>query len=122
MRASRDYNDLLAATEIRKDGKVAKIAEEEVMSKAVRTGAAVRKSLLCALCVLSGLWASSALALDWKKETIPEKWIEPLVPEDLEPLEHPSYFNDVDKARAQAFAGRYRLALVTLAKAKNADP
>lgn len=56
------------------------------------------------------------------RDSVPQKWINPLVPEDLSDLEYPGYFNDLDKARAQAFAGRYKLALQTLHKAKDLKP
>jgi tetratricopeptide (TPR) repeat protein len=78
--------------------------------------------VLGALGVLGGAFASTARGYDFVKDSIPNRWIEPLVPEDLPDLKYPSYFNDVDKAKAQVQAGRYRKALVTLAKAKNADP
>ncbi len=66
--------------------------------------------------------ASPVMAIDFTKQTLPGKWIERLVPEDLPALKFPEYFNDLDKARAQMQAGRYRLALVTLAEAKDVDP
>jgi len=47
------------------------------------------------------------------------KWIEPLLPEDLPVLEYPSYFNDLDKARTQAQAGRYKLSLITLSRLRD---
>ncbi|MEO6435711.1 MAG: tetratricopeptide repeat protein, partial [Tepidisphaeraceae bacterium] len=56
------------------------------------------------------------------KESIPRKWVEPLVPEDLPELTYPSYFNDLDKAKLQIQRGRYKLALATLAKATDIDP
>src|SRR5687767_6396461 len=77
---------------------------------------------LCALCVLCDLCASTAVAHDFVKESPPHRWVEPLVPEDLPKLKHPTYFNDLDKARAEMHHGRYKLALVTLRKAKNVDP
>ena len=74
--------------------------------------------------VLGGWLGAStpAHAHDFVKNAPPHRWVEALVPEDLPPLKFPSYFNEVDKARAQADAGRYKLALVTLRKAKRADP
>ncbi len=54
------------------------------------------------------------LAWDLSRDAIPRRWIEPFIPEDLPPLEYPAYFNDIDKARAQIFAGRYKLGLQTL--------
>ncbi len=47
--------------------------------------------------------------------------MERLAPEDLPALVYPEYFNDLDKAKFQVETGRYRLALVTLGKAKDAD-
>src|SRR3954467_9159938 len=66
--------------------------------------------------------AWGAGAFDPVKESIPRRWIEPLVPEELPKLKFPAYFNDLDKARAQMQGGRYKLSLLTLAKAKDADP
>src|SRR5262249_12686156 len=45
-------------------------------------------------------------------------------PEDLPKLELPDYVqkDPLEKARAEAFAGRYKLALLTLGQAKNAEP
>jgi cellulose synthase operon protein C len=61
-------------------------------------------------------------AVDFARESIPRKWVEPLVPEDLPALVYPKYFSDFDKAKAQAFAGRYKLALQTLEAVKDAPP
>jgi tetratricopeptide (TPR) repeat protein len=72
--------------------------------------------------LLVSVVAQSSAAHDFVKESAPHRWIEPLVPEELPPLKDPSYFNDLDKARAQMFHGRYKLSLVTLRKAKNVDP
>lgn len=66
--------------------------------------------------------AGAARADDFVDESFPNKWIAPLVPEDLEKLEYPAYFKDFDKAKLEAFTGRYKLSLMTLAKAKDADP
>jgi tetratricopeptide (TPR) repeat protein len=76
-----------------------------------------RRLLVCALLMLS----SRAFAYDFVKRSVPGKWIEQIVPEDLPEPEYPSYFNDFDKAKQQAFTGRYRRALAILAKAKGAD-
>src|ERR1044071_5292519 len=78
--------------------------------------------VLGALGVLGGCFSSTALAYDFVKDSAPYRWIEPLVPEDLPDLKYPPYFNDLDKARMQLQTGRYRRALVTLAKAKALDP
>ena len=61
--------------------------------------------------------AFAAPGSDLVKDSLPQKWIDDLLPEDLPEQKHPGYFNDVDKARAQAFAGRYKQALHTLARA-----
>src|SRR5436190_5068786 len=65
---------------------------------------------------------SSAFAQDLVRDSIPQKWIEPLVPEDLPELKYPAYFNDLDKAQLQTFTGRYKLALHTLRKLDKGDP
>src|SRR5688500_17460245 len=59
---------------------------------------------------------------DFVRDSIPNKWIAPLVPEDMEKLDYPSYFKDIDKARLEAHTGRYKLALLTLKKVKDGDP
>ncbi|MEZ0265179.1 MAG: tetratricopeptide repeat protein [Phycisphaerae bacterium] len=66
----------------------------------------------------------AARADDFVREAIPGKWINPLVPEDLEKLEYPAYFKDFDKAKMESETGRYKLSLLTLAKVKpgDADP
>ena len=51
---------------------------------------------------------------DFIRETIPSRWIARILPEDLPELEYRSYHSELDKARMQAFAGRYRKALYTL--------
>src|SRR5882672_7535919 len=64
-------------------------------------------------------------AQDLTRRAIPGKWIEPLLPEDLPPLELKEYIKSdtLEKARAEAFAGRYKVALITLGQAKgDADP
>jgi predicted Zn-dependent protease len=59
---------------------------------------------------------------DIVRDAIPQTWLDPFLPENLPELQHPSYFNDLDKAQAQAFHGRYRLALITLGQAKVQKP
>src|SRR6476620_1488179 len=63
-----------------------------------------------------------ARADDFVKQAIPNRWIAPFLPEDLEKLEHPAYYKDLDKARIESFTGRYKLSLLTLDKVKDADP
>jgi tetratricopeptide (TPR) repeat protein len=73
--------------------------------------------VVLALIALVG-FAFGARAQDLARESVPQKWIEPLLPEDLPPLDYPKYFNDLDKARLQVQTGRYKLALQTLAHVK----
>ncbi|HEY1921263.1 MAG TPA: tetratricopeptide repeat protein, partial [Tepidisphaeraceae bacterium] len=48
-------------------------------------------------------------------QTIPGKWIKPLLPEEGDQPDYPAYDKDaIDKARDQYWAGQYRRALVTL--------
>ena len=70
------------------------------------------------LCAAPG----AAPANDLVRDSVPQKWIEPLLAEQLPDLTHPAYFNDLDKAKAQLFTGRYKLALHTLARAKDLKP
>src|SRR5450432_133844 len=58
---------------------------------------------------------------DLLDRSIPRKWITPVLPEDLPDLEYPSWANDLDKARLESFAGRYKKSLYTLLKTKDAD-
>ena len=66
--------------------------------------------------------APAARALDLVNDSVPMKWIEPLLPENLPELKYPAYFNDLDKAQAQEFSGRYKLALITSSKLKDLKP
>src|SRR5687768_4980449 len=82
---------------------------------------------LSPIAVMAGLFlvaagTRAASAHDFVRGSPPHRWVEALVPEDLPPLKYPAYFNDIDKARAQLHHGRYKLALVTLRKAKDVDP
>src|ERR1039457_5229957 len=52
-----------------------------------------------------------ARGVDFSRDTAPGKWFEPLIPEAMPPMQFPIYFNDLDKIKAEVFAGRYRLAL-----------
>ncbi|HEY8669147.1 MAG TPA: tetratricopeptide repeat protein [Tepidisphaeraceae bacterium] len=58
---------------------------------------------------------------DFLRDTIPTKWIDAIVPENLPALKYPAYYNNLDKARLQSFTGRYKLSLVTLKQVKDAD-
>ncbi|HEY7116395.1 MAG TPA: tetratricopeptide repeat protein [Tepidisphaeraceae bacterium] len=71
---------------------------------------------------LSSVQPPVARGDDFIQESIPNKWITPLIPEDLEKLEYPAYFKDLDKAKLESFTGRYKLSLLTLKKVKGGDP
>jgi tetratricopeptide (TPR) repeat protein len=58
--------------------------------------------------------SGSAFGIDFGRQSIPGKWVHPLMPEDLPPLKVPAYFSDWDKAKLQAQTGRYKLAVQTL--------
>jgi tetratricopeptide (TPR) repeat protein len=68
------------------------------------------------------LAATPAAAVDFVRETVPHKWIERFIPEDLPEQKYPAYFNEFDKARFQSFTGRYKLSLLTLRKYKEPKP
>ena len=74
--------------------------------------------------ITSGVATQQTRAQDMIKTSIPGKWIEPFVPEDLPELKVPAYVKSdaLELAHAQAFSGRYKLAIMTLGKAKDADP
>lgn len=56
------------------------------------------------------------------RHTAPHKWIDPFLPEKLPELTFPEFFTDLDKAKAQAFHGRYKQSLITLAKVEPKKP
>src|SRR5256885_1739564 len=68
--------------------------------------------------------APPMLGQDLTRRSVPQKWIQPLLPEDLPKMELPNYVSQValEKARAESFAGRYKLSLLTLQQAKGANP
>ncbi len=63
-----------------------------------------------------------ARAQDLVRQTAPFKWLDPVLPEDLPELNYPAYANDLDRAKLEAFTGRYKRSLFTLLKVKDADP
>ena len=79
------------------------------------------RKLLAAVLSIGGC-AGTLRAADLVDDSVPMKWINPLLPENLPDLEYPSYFSDLDKATAQSFAGRYKLSLITLAHARGLKP
>ncbi len=52
----------------------------------------------------------------------PRRMIRQFIPEQGSPLNHPAYFTVAERAAAEAFAGQYRRALITLAGESAADP
>src|SRR6185436_10288721 len=66
------------------------------------------------------LWVTIARA-DFKSESLPRKWLNPLLPEDLPALKYPTYFKPLDHARLESFTGRYKRSLMTLWEIKDAD-
>src|SRR5689334_22950768 len=90
------------------------------LSKRMPMAHLARRIVLCATAVLAV--SSTANAVDFVRDTIPHKWIERFVPEDLPEQKYPSYFNDLDKAKQQSFTGRYKLSLISLGKYKNPKP
>jgi len=68
-------------------------------------------------CVLA---ISTSLAGTYDDQTIPGKWLKPLVPEQGDDLQLPDYDKNssLDKAWDQCWAGQYRRALVTLESVK----
>src|SRR5689334_15283054 len=80
---------------------------------------------LASLALLASAVAAPALAgpkEEFLRESVPQKWVEPLLVEELPDLTYPAYFNDLDKARLQSATGRYKLSLSTLRKLKDAKP
>src|SRR4051812_33534257 len=85
----------------------------------------MRNNLLLVLAVGAGSGLaihSRARGDDFVKQSIPNRWIAPFLPEDLAKLEHPGYYKELDKARVESFTGRYKLSLLTLEKVKDVDP
>jgi tetratricopeptide (TPR) repeat protein len=82
--------------------------------------ALVCKSIRLCLLALT-LTGAPVLGADFARDSIPGKWIQPLVPEDLPPLKYPVYFTDFEKARQQVWTGRYKLALQSLYSIKPTD-
>ena len=68
------------------------------------------------------LCSSVGFAQDLTRDAIPNKWLDPLLPEDLPKLTYPSYATALDRARMEIDGGRYKLGLATLKKATSEDP
>jgi cellulose synthase operon protein C len=75
------------------------------------------------IALMMGLWwAERARGDVFVEQSIPQRWVRQFQPEELPELTHPAWFDELDKARAEAFRGRYRKALMTLHGAEDADP
>jgi tetratricopeptide (TPR) repeat protein len=72
--------------------------------------------------MLMGCACVIARGQDIVRQTIPQKWIERALPEDLPDLNYPQWMNDLDKARLEEFTGRYKKSLLTLLKVHDGDP
>src|SRR5579884_1031346 len=72
--------------------------------------------------VVVTLLSSAARAQDFVRDSAPLKWIDPLLPEDLPEIKYPDYDTSLDKAEAQLFSGRYKLAVISLSKLKDLKP
>src|SRR5688572_23997758 len=96
--------------------------ERPVVMRSIRN--VVVLPLLGALCV--GALARAAAAAGSEnpilRGTLPERMLDALLPEELPELSYPAYFDDLDKARAQSFAGRYKQSLLTLHQVKDVPP
>jgi cellulose synthase operon protein C len=80
------------------------------------------RGVMVLLFVTAALPAGPAAGQDFVKDTIPQKWVEPYVPEDLPALDFRAYDDDLSKAEQQVFSGRYKLALFNVRKIKDPGP
>jgi tetratricopeptide (TPR) repeat protein len=69
-----------------------------------------------AVLISVALSTSATLAAGLAENAIPGKWLKEYQPESGPALSFPAYYKDLDKAKLQAFSGRYKAALYTLAK------
>ncbi|HEX3357824.1 MAG TPA: tetratricopeptide repeat protein [Tepidisphaeraceae bacterium] len=60
-------------------------------------------------------------AQDLTRDTIPGKWLDPFLPENLPKLQYPGYATALDRARMEINTGRYKLGLITLKKVGDAS-
>jgi len=83
-----------------------------------------RLTLTTVLVLLTLGGAATARGDDLEDQTIPGKWIKPMVPENAPEPQYPDYDKDnpLDRARDQVWAGQYRRALVTLESVESAKP
>lgn len=71
--------------------------------------------------LIAAVSLSPAFGGELAQQSIPRKWIDEYLPEKLPELKFPAYFGELDKARALAFAGRYKTALIMLTKVTQGD-
>jgi len=69
-----------------------------------------------AVILIAACLSSSVSAAGLSDQAIPGKWLKEYQPESLPSLKHPAYYKELDKAKVEAFSGRYRQSLLTLAK------
>jgi cellulose synthase operon protein C len=81
-----------------------------------------RRPLAAAAILGIASFSTPLFAQDLAGESFPNKWIESFLPEKLPELKSPSYYEDVDKARQEAFSGRYKMALVSVMKINRLTP
>lgn len=70
----------------------------------------------------AGMLAATARGTDLVRESIPNVWLDPYLPEKQPDPRFPAYFDALDKARAMVFAGQYKKALITLQNIDRGDP
>jgi Flp pilus assembly protein TadD len=75
-------------------------------------------TLICAVSICPMVRADDAFT----RNSVPQKWIEPVLPEDLPDLDYPAYYNTLEKAKLEAFSGRYKKSLYTLMSVSDGDP
>jgi tetratricopeptide (TPR) repeat protein len=78
---------------------------------------------ICAATLLA-LLPARAIAGGFDDRTIPDRWIKPLLPEQVPEPDYPDYDkgNFLEMARSQIWAGQYRRGLVTLTMVRRGKP
>jgi hypothetical protein len=57
------------------------------------------------------------------RDSVPRRWIDAFLPEQMPKLDYPGYATPLDRARMESFAGRYKRSLMTLLTVPaDADP
>jgi tetratricopeptide (TPR) repeat protein len=70
----------------------------------------------CASAALCGVCSLARADDPFVRQSVPRKWLEPVLPESLPELQYPTYYSDLEKARLESFTGRYKQSLQTLLK------